>query len=339
MKSARKALALDLEAFPGARKTPLTSLKSPQLATLVMAPPEGETWLHEIKFDGYRLVAVITDGTVRLFTRYGKDWTDKFPSIRAALERLPVAQAVLDGEAVVLDERGISNFQALQNALDGGNVAPVYYVFDMPYCEGFDITRAPLFKRKELLQRICRALGHETRSIRFSDHMLGHGKTFYEQACENSLEGVMSKRADSPYEQRRTTAWVKSKCSKRQEFVIGGYTFPAGSRTAFGALLLGYYDDGQLLYCGRVGTGFNEKLLGWILKELEARIQAVPPFQAPPEGQEAKGIQHWVRPELVAEVEFTDWTDDGHLRHPAFKGLRTDKNPRDVRREKPARYV
>ena len=338
VKPDRETLELGLESVPGARKAPLARLRSPQLATLATSAPEGDAWLNEIKFDGYRLVAMIDSGTARLLTRYGKDWTEKFPSLRAALEQLPVRQAVLDGEVVVLDERGVSSFQALQNALDGAEEAAlVYYVFDMPYCQGFDLTRTPLSKRKELLKRICDALEDETRPVRFSDHVLGKGAIFHEQACENALEGAMAKRADSPYEQRRSASWVKVKCSKRQEFVIGGYTRPGGSRTAFGALLLGYYDDdGRLISCGRVGTGFTDKLLGRILAELEARVQEEPPFRVPPKGREARDIQHWVRPELVAEVEFTGWTEDGLLRHPSFKGLRSDKNPREVRREEPA---
>lgn len=330
---AAPTLELDLESVPNARKAPPPELKSPQLATPAKAAPEGDGWLHEIKFDGYRLVAVIEDGSVRLLTRYGKDWTDKFPGIRDALRALPVKQAVLDGEAVVLDERGVSDFQALQNLMDGSGAVPVYYVFDMLHCDGFDITRAPLIKRKELLRKLCAALDTKTSRVRFSDHVRGRGATFHEEACANGLEGAMAKRVDSPYVQRRTTSWVKVKCSKRQEFVIGGYTFPSGSRAAFGALLLGYYDGPRLVYCGRVGTGFDDRTLARMLKELEARVQDRPPFHANLAGKEAQGVQHWVRPELVAEVEFTGWTGDGLLRHPSFKGLRADKPPRDVRRE------
>ncbi|MDI6853218.1 MAG: DNA ligase D [Deltaproteobacteria bacterium] len=330
-----KPLSLDLAAVPKARLAPQPEMQYPQLAKLVKTPPQGDNWLHEIKFDGYRLVAVIKDRNIRLFTRHGKDWTAKFESIRAALAALPVKQAILDGEVVVLDEKGISHFQALQNYLEGGAAQLIYFVFDLTYCDGYDLTRVPLLTRKELLRQILAASGDRAPSIRFGDHLQGKGQAFYESACEHGLEGVVSKRADSPYEPRRTSSWLKIKCLLRQEFVVGGYTDPSGSRPGFGALVLGYYDDqGRLVYCGRVGTGFTQKLLQQILKELKARHQVKTPFDVPPAGREARGV-HWIKPELVAEVAFSDWTDEGILRHPSFQGLRWDKNPREVRREEP----
>ncbi len=329
-----EALSLDLAAVPKARQSPQPEMQYPQLAKLVKTPPQGDNWLHEIKFDGYRLLAVIKAGDVRLFTRHGKDWTEKFESIRAALAALPVKQAILDGEVVVLDEKGISHFQALQNALEGGAARLIYYVFDLTHCDGYDLTRTPLIKRKELLRQILEAGEDQTPLVRFGDHLQGKGQAFYDSACEHGLEGVVAKRADSPYEPRRTSTWLKVKCSKRQEFVIGGYTDPSGSRPGFGALVLGYYDKGRLVYCGRVGTGFTEKLLQQILKELKARHQAKTPFDAPPTGREARGV-HWVKPEMVAEVAFSGWTNEGILRHPSFQGLRWDKNPTDVHREEP----
>jgi bifunctional non-homologous end joining protein LigD len=325
-------LNLEVESLPRARAAPQPEFYYPQLATLAKTPPRGDNWLHEIKFDGYRLIAVLKQGDVRLFTRRGKDWTAKFDSIRAELAELPVQEAILDGEVVALDEQGLSHFQTLQNALDGGTARLFYYVFDVIYCEGYDLTQTPLLKRKELLREILEARGDGTSVVRFGDHLQGKGQAFYESACEYGLEGVVAKRADSPYKPKRTSAWVKIKCTKRQEFVIGGYTDPSGSRFGFGALVLGYYDKGRLIYCGRVGTGFTEKLLRQLQEELEARAQAETPFDVPPTGREARGV-HWVKPELVAEVEFSDWTNEGILRQPSFQGLRWDKDPREVRRE------
>ena len=323
---------LEVESLPQARAAPQPEFHAPQLATLAKSPPQGDNWLHEIKFDGYRLIAVVRGDDIRLFTRRGKDWTAKFASVQEALAELRVERAVLDGEVVVLDEQGISHFQALQNYLEGGAARLFYYVFDVTYCEGYDLTQTPLIKRKELLRQILKASGDGTSVVRYGDYMQGKGQAFYESACEYGLEGVVAKRADSPYKPRRTSAWLKIKCTKRQEFVIGGYTEPSGARQGFGALVLGYYDQGRLIYCGRVGTGFTEKTLRQIMAELEAREQAETPFDEPPTGREARGV-HWVKPEMVAEVEFADWTNEGILRQPSFQGLRWDKDPQEVRRE------
>jgi bifunctional non-homologous end joining protein LigD len=332
--SAKPTLSLDLAAVPKARQSPQPEMQYPQLAKLVKTPPPGDNWLHEIKFDGYRLLAVIKGADIRLFTRHGKDWTAKFKSIRDALAALPVEQAILDGEVVVLDKKGISHFQALQNYLEGGAAQVIYYAFDLPHCNGYDLTRTPLLKRKEVLRRLLEAGGDPASLVRFGDHLQGRGQAFYDSACEHGLEGVVAKRADSPYEPRRTSTWLKIKCLLRQEFVIGGYTDPSGSRPGFGALALGYYEKGRLIYCGRVGTGFTEKLLQQILKELKARPQVKTPFDVPPTGREARGV-HWVKPEMVAEVAFSGWTDEGLLRHPSFQGLRWDKDPAEVQREEP----
>jgi len=321
--------------LPRAAAKPQPERLTPELATLVGDIPEGDEWLHEIKFDGYRIVAVITPEQVRLWTRNGHDWTDKFRSLAESLRLLPVDQAILDGEIVVLDAQGISDFQALQNAIKGGKGRIIYYLFDIPHCQGYDLTRTPLLERRELLRLIHEYVKDSAPELRFSDHLQGKGPEFYRHACRYSLEGVISKRADSPYEQRRSRAWLKIKCSKRQEFVVGGYTSPGGSRFGFGALVLGYYDDaGQLIYAGRVGTGFNEKMLVQMTPDLESRRVPKTPFDKPPTGEEARGV-HYVRPELVAQVEFTAWTNEGILRHPSFQGLRLDIDPRTVRRERP----
>lgn len=308
---------------------------SPQLATLTASVPAGEQWLHELKFDGYRVLCVIQNGRARLITRRGKDRTHRFPSVAASAEELPVENAIVDGEVVALDDRGISSFQMLQRTLKSGPTdALVFYAFDLPYVDGYDLRRAALVDRKEQLQRLLATGGAiDEGVIRYSDHILGDGKRVLSEACRNGLEGIVSKLSDSPYESRRTKTWLKSKCHARQEFVIGGMTRPKGTRTGFGALLLGYYRGGQLVYCGRVGTGFSDSLLGQLERKLVQLATRDSPFSNPPTRERSKTV--WVRPELVAEIEFTEWTDDGLLRHPVFQGLREDKSPRDIRRETP----
>jgi bifunctional non-homologous end joining protein LigD len=308
----------------------------PQLATLSASVPAGEQWLHELKFDGYRLLCVIQKGSARLITRRGKDWTQRFPSVAKAAEELPVKNAIIDGEVVALDDRGISSFQMLQRALkDGTTDALVFYAFDLPYADGHDLRQAALVDRKEKLQRILTTDGGiDEGVIRYSEHIFGDGQRVLTGACRHGLEGIVSKLNDSPYESRRTKTWLKLKCHSRQEFVIGGMTRPKGTRTGFGALLLGYYQRGQLMYCGRVGTGFSEALLDQLESKLARLATNASPFSNPPTRERSKTV--WVRPELVAEIEFTEWTDDGMLRHPVFEGLREDKRPRDVRRERPA---
>ena len=315
---------------PGARPARQPDFIDPQLATLVSKPPQGENWLHEIKYDGYRILCVLSGGRARLFSRNGKQWTDKFPEIAEAAAQIPVESAILDGEIVVIDQHGRTDFQALQNILQGirsGRL--VYFVFDIAFCAGYDVTQTPLVERKKLLRSILR----EGSPILYADHIQGQAEAVFDNACRLGLEGIISKRSDSIYEQRRSRNWLKVKCFMRQEFVIGGYTDPGGARAGFGALLLGYFDpNGGLVYSGKVGTGFNEETLEFLSERLRAMETGKPPFVNPPAGYEAKGA-HWTRPELVAEVEFSAWTEDGVLRHPSFKGLREDKSPRDVVRE------
>ncbi|MDT3778769.1 DNA ligase D [Nitrospira sp. MA-1] len=309
----------------------------PQLATLFKTSPEGEDWLHEIKFDGYRIVSMVKNGRIRLLTRNGKDWTKKFPDIAGALKALPVQQGILDGEVVVLRSNGTSDFQALQNVLKGEASDPlVYFVFDLPYCEGYNLCRTPLIKRKELLWEFIKAFPEKAAAhVRYSDHIQGQGERTFEQACRRALEGIISKNAMSPYRQARSKHWVKVKCHHRQEFVIGGYTNPSGSRKFFGALLLGYYDkEGHLQYAGRVGTGFTHQRLSRIYALLAKRAQSHPPFARLPSDRNIREV-HWVHPELVAEVEFFEWTRDGILRHPSFVGLREDKPAKEIIKETP----
>ena len=294
--------------------------------------PEGNEWLHEIKFDGYRLLAFVRKKQVRLVTRNGKDWSERFPGIVASLQDLGVTGAVLDGEAVALDSEGRSDFQRLQNAMKNrSTVQPVYYVFDLLFHEGRDLRQKTLSERKEELETIVSS--RREGIVRFSAHVVGEGKGFFQEACKKKLEGIISKKADREYVAIRSRNWRKVKCGKRQELVIVGYTDPEGSRIGFGALALGFYDDaGKLVYCGRVGTGFDNGTLREIRARLEKMERKASPLATDLRGQEKKGM-HWVRPKLVAEVRFTEWTDDGRLRHPAFLGLREDKLAEDVRRE------
>ncbi|WP_437202889.1 DNA ligase D [Planctomicrobium sp. SH664] len=307
----------------------------PQLATLVSSAPSGDDWLHEMKFDGYRLLAFLSGNKVQLITRNGNDWTNQFPSVREALRQLDLKEGILDGEVVLLRENGVPDFQRLQNAIKSGRAEDFhYYVFDLPYCEGYDLRKVPLVERKRLLEQIItRQFPDNDGAIRYSEHLLGQGAEFATQSCLHDLEGIVSKRVDSPYESGRTRTWVKTKCHRRQEFVIGGFTRPQGSRSGFGALLLGYFENGKLRYCGRVGTGFTQQSLKDLEKRLSAHRTRQCPFTTRPPA--SRDVESWVEPVLVAEVEFSEWTDEQQLRHPSFKGLRQDKPATAITKEEP----
>ena len=329
---ARSKAAAAPAKLKGARKAALPESLDAQLAMLVEAPPEGPGWLHEIKFDGYRMLCRVSNGKCRIVSRNGKEWTANFPGIADAVAQLPVTNAWIDGEIIVNDANGRSSFQALQNVLsDASGAKPLYYAFDLPYLDGYDLREASLVDRKALLREI---IGAEP-LVRYSDHVEGNGRAFFDEACRLGLEGIVSKRADSAYQAVRGRNWQKVKCALRQEFVIGGYTDPQGARSGFGALLLGVYDGKDLRYCGKVGTGFNEALLASLADALQKRVVDKSPFVDPPTGAEGRRA-HWVKPDLVCEVTFTEWTRDGTLRHPSFQGLREDKRARDVVREEPA---
>lgn len=322
---------IDWSAVPGAVPARMPATMEPELATLVSQAPEGYDWIHEIKFDGYRLLCRIDDDEVKLLTRRGQDWTERFGPVAHQAQALGVQQAIIDGEVVVMKADGTSDFQALQNVLSEGRAGElVYYAFDLPFCQGYDLRRVPLIERKKLLRRLLQETSPEV--IRYSDHIQGRGRDAFQSACRLALEGIVSKRVQSPYESRRTTQWVKVKCSKRQEFVIAGFTDPTRSRQGLGALVVGYYRDGQLRYAGKVGTGFNDKTLRQLRQRLDTMTRSTPSLANPPSGREAKGV-HWVEPKLVAEVEFLAFTEDGVLRHPAFLGLREDKQPLEVQAE------
>jgi bifunctional non-homologous end joining protein LigD len=325
---------LSLSKVAGAIPAPVPKAITPQLATLVREAPLGDDWLHEIKYDGYRMLCRIEDGEARMYSRSGKNWTENFSAVARACARLPVKSAWIDGEVVALQADGRSRFQLLQNALTNQKSnALYYYVFDLLYIDGFDVRGASLLARKQLLTKL---LTPPPAMLRVSNHVQGSGTEFLAEAAKLGLEGIISKRANSTYQAGRSREWVKIKCVLRQEMVIGGFTNPEGSRTGFGALLLGVYEpDGALRYSGKVGTGFNEATLETLHKTLLALEQKEAPFVNPPKGAEARRA-HWVKPELVAEVSFTEWTEDGTLRNPSFQGLREDKKATEVIRERPA---
>lgn len=299
----------------------------PQLAHLVKDAPRGPGWLHELKYDGYRIGCRIDGGKVSLLSRNGKDWTAAFPEIARAAAALEVKSALLDGEVCVMLPDGRTSFQALQNLAGADRARLVYFVFDLLYLDGLTLTQEPLDDRKAALRTIVKG-----DRIRFSDHIEADGPDAFREACRLQLEGIISKPHDQPYRSGKRLGWLKTKCSKRQEFVIGGFTDPQGSREGIGALLVGFYDSGSLVFAGKVGTGFTTKSA----RELRTTLNAIEvrdsPFTPPPPGWLGRNA-HWVKPALVAEVEFTEWTDDGKIRHPSFQGLRRDKKPKSVVRE------
>ena len=270
----------EIGAVPGARPAPSPPSIEPQLATLVKEMPDGDEWLSEIKLDGYRILARIDAGDVRIFTRKGNDWTASFPRIAGELKALPVKSAWLDGEAVILGEGGVTDFQTLQDALGRGDDSGIVYtVFDLPYLNGDDLRPVPLKRRKEILKPLLE--GHTSGALRYGDHVEGNGQAFFRELCGHRAEGAVAKLAGSPYVSGRTKYWLKVKCRNRQEFVIGGYTGPAGARSGFGALLVGLYEGGGLTFRGRVGTGFEEKTLASLYERLKALEADSPPFATP----------------------------------------------------------
>ena len=320
--------SVPLERLPGARKGPMPESIKPQLAALSDKAPEGDEWLHEIKYDGYRLLARIKDGTVRLITRGGLDWTAKFSELAHSLGELPLDSALIDGELVHLEPEGTTSFSGLQDAISSGKTGALnFFAFDLLYRDGWILTDAALEDRKTALAEIISPQAQGI--LRYSDHQIDRGPAFLRQARSFKLEGIVSKRRTDPYRPGRTRSWLKVKCRNREEFVIIGFTDPVGSREGFGALLVGYYDpQGKLRYAGRVGTGFDAAQLIELRKRLESLARADPPAPLP-KGVSRKGV-HWIEPQLVAEVEFADWTADAILRQASFQGLREDKDARDV---------
>lgn len=310
---------------------PLPDTLEPQLARLVDAVPTRGDWVYELKYDGYRILAWKRGDDVRLVSRNGKDWTDNFGNVAKRLARVRARDAIFDGEVAYVLPDGRTDFQHLQNSLSAGRDDGhlVYFAFDLLYCDGEDLRGQPLRARKDRLRTI---FAGEKPPLMLGDHVDEDGEVFFAQACKLGLEGIVAKRGDRPYVSGRGPDWVKVKCQKRQELVICGFTAPKGSRTGIGALLLAVPDGGALTYAGKVGTGFSAASLKELAAKLLPRVVEHPSIEGAPRMRDAT----WVRPDLVCEVRFTEWTRDGALRHPSFQGLREDKRARDVVREREA---
>ncbi|HZZ59766.1 MAG TPA: DNA ligase D [Roseiarcus sp.] len=315
----------------GARKGPMPPFVEPMQATAVKAPLSGDRWLHEVKYDGYRIEARIDRAEIKLLTRAGLDWTTKFGEpILEALRALPASQALIDGEVVAENEAGASDFSALQAALSEEQADRLtFYAFDLLYLDGFDLRDASLIARKRLLEAL---IGGGSGAVRYSGHFEEDGAIVFRHACRLGLEGIVSKLRDSPYRPGRGRSWAKIKCSGRQEFVIAGFVPSTAQRNAIGSLVLGVYEDGKLRHVGRVGTGFTATVARALYARLEPMRVASSPFARRLGAAEARQVRY-VRPELVAEVDFRGWTADKILRHASFKALREDKPAREVTRE------
>jgi bifunctional non-homologous end joining protein LigD len=311
-------------------KSALPDFRPPQLATLVDAVPAGDQWLHEIKYDGYRLLLAVAGGKSRAYTRSGLDWSQKFAPIIEAAGKLKVAAVLIDGEAVVLDGKGRSRFQLMQGAFKAKAAKFVFYAFDLLQLDGEDLTRLPLIERKRRLKRITGA--RQTGVIRFSEHF-DDGLGLFKLLCKQGGEGIISKRARGPYLGARTESWLKIKCLKRQEFVIAGWTTSDKDR-GFRSLILAVNQRGKLRYAGKVGTGFDMAEIDLLLARMKSLACEKPAIEAPRAA--VKGA-HWIEPKLIAEISFTEMTVDGVLRHPSYLGLREDKSANEVVVEKPKR--
>jgi bifunctional non-homologous end joining protein LigD len=322
---------------------PITGLPTwipPQLTKLAETVPEGDRWAHEIKLDGYRMHGRLDRGQVKLLTRTGLDWTEKYPTTVNALKAISGEQAYIDGELCAVAENGVTSFSLMQAATDNRLTASlIFFAFDLLYLDGENLMSAPLADRKRRLQQLLE--NHEA-PIRYCDHQVGLGPQFYQSVCKLGLEGVVSKRLDAPYVPGNRGLWLKTKCPNREKFIVIGWTDPEGSRPRLGALLLAYYDpDGRLTYAGRAGTGMSEEELERVWSRLQPLVSQTMPLDVPPPHTSRFGSPlelsrvHWVRPVLVVEVNYLTWTLDNLLRQVVYVGLREEKPARDVQRPVP----
>jgi bifunctional non-homologous end joining protein LigD len=333
-KAASRAKGPSIAKLKGARKAILPVFVEPSLALLKDRPPSGGNWIHEIKFDGYRLQARITGRKIELLTRRGLDWTKRFPTIQRALQHLPAGSALLDGELIVQDDRGLSSFSGLQSDLKSGRYDRMaYFVFDLLYYDGRDLRGIALGERRRILHELMASLPADS-VVRFSEHLEGEGSQILQHACKLGLEGIVSKRIDLPYVAGRGEHWIKTKCVEGQEFVILGYVPSTALPGAVGSLVLGYYERGRLIHAGRAGTGFSAEQATALRRQLDSLPRQAPSLANEVPRSALKDVK-WIAPKLVADVEYRGWSADGMLRQASFKGLREDKAPEEVRLEKP----
>jgi bifunctional non-homologous end joining protein LigD len=336
-KPAASAVAMKKSAAPaaGGKRGKLPEFVPPSLATLSDTPPSGANWIHEIKLDGYRIEARLDHGKVRLFTRNRQDWTHRFKSIADAVAKLPAETALLDGELVAQNEKGFSSFSLLQTYLKEGNSERlVYWVFDLLYLDGHDLTEEPMLERKAALERLLRP-GNSASPIRYCEHLEGNGAAILKRACDIELEGIVSKRSDAPYRSGRSDNFVKTKCHLEQEFAVVGFSPSNAMPRAIGALTVAFHEGGELRYAGRVGTGYTRTTAHDLWKRLDTLRTDKSPVEVPKDERRKDVI--WVKPQTVVEVEFRGITHDGLLRQASYKGLREDKAARVVVRETPVR--
>ena len=315
-----------------ARRALAPEFIAPELATLDTEVPAGRNWLHEAKYDGYRIIGRKAGDEITLFSRSGLDWTVRFPAIAKALLTLPAESALLDGEIAFVLPSGITDFKSLQEHIDTPHPAIRYFVFDLLSLDGKDLRKKPLQERRALLAKLMAAKSVSNYLV-YADYVEGSGPEFFTQACAMGLEGIMSKRADAPYRSGRGKNWLKIKCLRGEEFVIGGYSRSTVKGKPFSSLLLGTFEGSKLIYAGKVGTGFDSSDFDNLAKRFKPLARASSPFEEVPAPERKDAV--WLEPKLVCEVAYTEWTRDGRLRHPSFKGLREDKPAREINRDQP----